>query len=352
MNEFKNEFINILKKPLYWLFICVFLLVYVTEVIPEIKLYGPEGRTMDFSTASEASLMEMAHTSTKFSYDNGYLLRNKYLLGFVYMGSERVDLTNEAKNDFKKLLDEFENNKLTYSKYQKEINKIYEEFPKHYYIGVSYSYNFLVSDKPLNTSENYDVFRNEITNIMKTMSFSKFTSSFFADIVGMELALFTIFIVAFIYKRKKVNLMAYYAALTLNIFLMLIILAVVTYFVTLSIGNLYNWTVKITDFLEPLFVWMFPTLLYINAETILLSLLVKNGYLAVFIQYLYSFIFVSFNINLSSFVIRFNSHLYKDYASDLNSYSSLIYTNRLIYFILTILFVYFINKIGSHHKDC
>lgn len=343
MNEFKSEFKSILKQRLYWLFICVFLLIYVTEVIPEINLYGPQGRKMDFSTACQANLMDMAYTNTKISYDYGYVNRNKYFLGLFYIGHEEVHLTYEAKNDMKKLLDEFKEGTMSYPKYRKEIDRINNELPKNNYLGVTYTYNSLISDKPLDTSENYEIFRSEVTDIMKTTNFSKFTSNYFADIAGMELALFTIFIVAFIYKRKKVNLMAYYAALTSNIFLFMIILAIVTYFVTLSIGKLYNWPVQLTDFIEPLFVWLLPSISYITAETILLSVLVKNGYISVFIQYLYSITFVSFDIKLSSFIIRCNSSLYKGYAEDLSTYSSLIYANRLIYIILTILFIYLIN---------
>lgn len=345
MSDFKKEFKSILKKPLYWLFICVIVLVYTTEVIPAIKLYGPEGRNMKFITACEKTTMDMAYQNTKWIYKNECIIFNKRLLGFS-MGYKKVDIDKDTKEKLKNMLEQFDEDKITYMKYRSDIDDICKKLQKPKDGIFSYTYSYLCYEKPLNTQENYIEFRKEIESLMKNMSFSKYTATFFADILGTTISVFPIFLIGFLYKKRRTNLVSYYFAICFNLFLFSIILAGATYGVSLSIANLYGWSVNVTDFLNPLFIWILPTILYVIAEMMLLSLFVKNGYIAVAIQFAYAITVMSFDINLSSFVIRWNYSLYSGYVNELNSYNSIIYYNRLLYIIITSVFVYIIHRMN------
>lgn len=345
MSDFKKEFKNILKKPLYWLFICVIVLVYTTEVIPSINKYGPEGRNMDFSTACEKTTMDMAYQNTKWIYKNECIIFNKRLLG-VSIGYKKVNIDKDTKEKLKNMLEQFDEGKITYIKYRNDIDNICRKLQKSQDGIFSYTYSYLCCEKPLNTQENYIQFRKEIENLMKNMSFSKYTSAFFADIFGTVISLFPIFLIGFLYKKRNTNLVSYYFAMCFNLFLLSIILAGVTYGVSLNIAKLYGWSVNVTDFLKPVFIWILPTILYVIAEMMLLSLFVKNGYIAVVIQFIYFITSISFDINLSSFVIRWNYSLYSNYVNELNSYNSIIYYNRLLYIIIAGVLIYIIHRVN------
>ncbi|KAJ50592.1 hypothetical protein BD780_002718 [Clostridium tetanomorphum] len=345
MSNFKKEFKNILKKPLYWLFICVIVLVYTTEVIPAIKIYGPEGKNMDFSTACEKTTMDMAYQNTKWIYKNQCIIFDKRLLGFN-IDYKKVDIDKGTKEKLKNMLDQFDKGQITYTKYRSDIDDICKKLQKPKEGIFSYTYSYLYCEKPLNTQENYIKFRKEIDDVMKNMSFSKYTATFFADILGITISVFPIFLIGFLYKKRRTNLVSYYFAMCFNLVLFSIILAGVTYGVSVNIANLYGWSVNITDFLNPVFIWIIPTILYSIAEMMLLSLFVKNGYIAVAIQFVYVITAMSFDINLSSFVIRWNYYLYSGYVNELNNYSSIIYYNRLLYMLIASVFVYIIHKMN------
>ncbi|WP_027625273.1 hypothetical protein [Clostridium lundense] len=340
-----SDFKSILKKPLYWLFICVMVLVYTTEVIPAIKLYGPDGINMKFTTACEKTTMDMAYQNTKWIYKNECIIFNKRLLGFS-MSYKKVDIDKDTKEKLKYMLDQFDKGKITYIKYREDIDNICKKLQKPKDGIFSYTYSYLCCEKPLNTKENYIEFRKEIEYVMKNMSFSKYTATIFADILGITISVFPIFLIGFLYKKRRTNLVSYYFAMCFNLFLFSIILAGVTYGASLRIANLYGWTVNITDFLKPLFIWILPTILYAIAEMMLLSLFVKNGYITVAIQFVYAITVMSFDINLSSFVIRWNYSLYSGYVNELNSYNSIIYYNRLLYMIIASVFVYIIHRMN------
>lgn len=353
MSDFKEQFKSILKKPLYWLFICVTVLVYTTEVIPAINIYGPEGKNMNFSTACEKTTMDMAYENTKWIYENQCIIFDKGLFGFN-IGYKKVDIDKNTKEKLKNMLEQFDEGKITYGKYKDDIDNICKKLQKPKEGIFSYTYIYLSFKEPLNTQENYIEFRKEIESLMKNMSFSKYTATFFADIFGTVISLFPIFLIGFLYKKRNTNLVSYYFAMCFNLFLFSIVLAGVTYGVSLNIAKLYGWSVNVTDFLQPLFIWILPTILYAIAEMMLLSLFIKNGYIAVVIQFIYFITSMSFDINLHSFVIRWNYSLYSGYVNDLNSYTSIIYYNRLLYIIIAGVFVYIINRVNCsrnlHYK--
>lgn len=313
--KFKKEFKNIFKKPLYWLFICILIIFYCIEVIPSIRIYGSSSKDMNISTQYEKGLVKLAYTNTKILHKTGLILRNRYFLGFCIQNNyDTIPLSYKNKNELKNMLNEFKENKMTYKKYTIHMDNITKSLEKSSilnHLGFSYNYVLLSSDKHTNTKEEYLDFVSYTNNLMKNTRFSQYTSIFFGDALGTILSILPIFLIAFIYKRKSCDYVAFYAALTLNIFLAVIVMTFITFFVSLKIATLYNWTVYLSDFIYPLFIWLFVSIIYVIAQMMVMSLILKNGYLSIIVQYIYSYVFVSFHIKLSSFIIRWNYSPYK-----------------------------------------
>ncbi len=197
-----------------------------------------------------------------------------------------------------------------------------------------------------------------LTEFQKLFGRDKLTNAYarcLSDYMGITAGFFPIFLAGFILTRdyrsrmheliysREVSSFVYvlsrFAAISIAVMLVYLGIAAHSTVVFVKLASIYGYTIDYLAFFKHILVWVMPTVLFTVSLGLLISILFRNGIVAVVIQlvlWFSSLMPLAGDYSLSKYIVRFNLVVnYEKYES----YYAAIYINRLFFTLLAFILV-------------
>lgn len=343
-----------------YLFIAVVLMFYSTQFMPYISQGTPlepqPGAQYYGIKAIEdkESEIKAVYLDMQRSYSAGYILKQSVLINKVVNLSE--DELNVMKTAMEQLAvykhregsNPMENVavKASYEEYLQIVRELDKKLGGSTYYGDKY--RKFILQQPMTYEDAMTEFETIKTKDKITNAYGRL----FADYMGITAGLFPVFLAAFVMTRDKRSKMQeliysrsigsfsyiaskYVALLAILVTFYMAITAHATYGVV-SQAQQGGYAVEILALFKYTITWLIPTLMFTIAVGMLVSLLLNNGVVAIFVQFvlwLVSITSLGGNYEFFRSIIRFNA--LGEYDSYI-SYLPQIIANRVFYTLFSI----------------
>ncbi|QOR35315.1 ABC transporter permease [Clostridium sp. 'deep sea'] len=216
-------------------------------------------------------------------------------------------------------------------------------------------------------SRNYDEAMLVYQSIVKDDKYSNSFARCYCDYMGITASLFPIFLAAFVLPRdkrfkmhelinsKKIKSYSYvlakYLAIVILLFLGYMFIAGLATSSFIKIANSSNLVIDKLAFFKYTLYWVMPTVMFVTALAMFLSVLFNNGIVVIPIQFILcmtSMLPLVGSYGLKKFFIRLNSVI--SYA-DFSQYSNQIMFNRIFYVFLSIVLVVLTSIIFKRNRS-
>lgn len=368
---FKKEIKYHLKSITFYIFIAVVVLFYNSQMvlpksINDIKPMTKEQIEQRVKNLPEdekeykRSLLENSYGSKPikdikirqkimYNYMENELnskIANVYKFGFL----KKVKLSSDQINAFKEVIGKIApQNDIS----EEKFNKALEDLDKDLGGGSHYVGN--LRDNILRENKTYEEAMKDYNVELKVDKLTNTKARIFADYMGITAGIFPIFIAAFILIRdmksgaqeiiftKKASsikyvLTKYFAAIFMFVIPYLITATHAT-FTYIKLAGDSGISIDYFAFYKYIFMWIVPTLMFVTALGMLLTVLFKRPIAAIIVQFLLwctSITELIGSYGLSKYVIRFNRSAinteYMKWASSIN-------INRIFYFVFSLLMI-------------